>query len=103
MTRPVVVSIPHQLGKAEAKRRLEAGFGQVKQQLGGQLATLNDTWDGDRMGFDLGIMGQKVQGHLDVAEDHVRLEVQLPWMLAMFADKAKAVIQRQGTLLLEKR
>jgi hypothetical protein len=103
MTRPVVVSIPHQLGKAEAKRRLESGFGQVKQQLGGQIATLSDTWEGDRMGFELGIMGQKVRGHLDVTDDHVRLEVQLPWMLAMFADKAKAIIQRQGTLLLEKK
>lgn len=103
MTRPVVVSIPHQLGKAEAKRRLEAGFGQVKQQVGGQIATLSEAWEGDRMGFNLGIMGQTVTGHLDVAEDHVRLEVQLPWMLAMFAEKAKALIQRQGTLLLEKK
>ncbi len=103
MSKPVVVTIPHQLGKGEAKRRLEAGFGQVKQQLGGQLATLQDTWEGDRMGFNLGVMGQTVQGHLDVAEDHVRLEVQLPWMLAMFAEKAKELIRRQGTLLLEKK
>jgi hypothetical protein len=55
------------------------------------------------MGFNLGVMGQTVQGHLDVAEDNVRLEVQLPWMLAMFAEKAKEMIRRQGTLLLEKK
>ncbi len=103
MTKPVVVTIPHQLGRAEAKRRLEAGFGQVKQQLGGQLATLQVSWEGDRMGFYVGIMGQSVQGHLVVAEDSVRLEVQLPWMLAMFAEKAKEAIRRQGTLLLEKK
>jgi hypothetical protein len=29
--------------------------------------------------------------------------VQLPWLLAMVAEKAKALIQKQGTLMLEKK
>jgi hypothetical protein len=28
-----------------------------------------------------------------VAEDHVRLEVQLPWLLSMLANKAKALVE----------
>jgi hypothetical protein len=39
---------------------------------------------------------------VDVGEDHVRLEVQLPWVLAMVANKAKALVKRQGQLMLEK-
>jgi hypothetical protein len=38
-----------------------------------------------------------------VAEDSVRVEVQLPWMLSMVAEKAKGLIQKQGTLMLEKK
>jgi hypothetical protein len=38
----------------------------------------------------------------DVAEDHVRLEVQLPWLLSMLANKAKALVEKQGKLMLEK-
>jgi hypothetical protein len=32
----------------------------------------------------------------------VRLEVQLPWVLSLLANKAKELVQRQGKLMLEK-
>jgi hypothetical protein len=40
---------------------------------------------------------------LDVMNDQVRLELQLPWVLSVFAEKAKGLIQKQGTLMLEKK
>jgi hypothetical protein len=55
------------------------------------------------MDFRVGAMGQTVNGFLQVGEDHVRVEVQLPWILAMAAEKAKTFIQKQGTLMLEKK
>ncbi len=103
MTKPLVVSIPHSLGKAEATRRLQTGVGQLKSQFGDKIATVESQWAGDRMTFRVGAMGQTVTGHLDVADDNVRVEVMLPWILAMVADKAKGLIQKQGTLLLEKK
>jgi hypothetical protein len=39
---------------------------------------------------------------VDVAEDHVKLEVQLPWLLSILANKAKALVAKQGRLMLEK-
>jgi hypothetical protein len=39
---------------------------------------------------------------VDVAENHVRLQVQLPWLLSLLANKAKALIEKQGKLMLEK-
>ena len=103
MSKPLIVSIPHSLGKAEATRRLQGGVGQLKSQLGDKVATIEEQWAGDRMSFRVGAMGQTVTGHLDVMEDSVRVEVQLPWMLAMMAEKAKGYIQKQGTLMLEKK
>jgi hypothetical protein len=41
-------------------------------------------------------------GSVDVADDHVRLELQLPWLLALLAEKAKALVQKEGKLMLEK-
>ncbi|HEX2555904.1 MAG TPA: polyhydroxyalkanoic acid system family protein [Microvirga sp.] len=103
MTKPLIVSIPHSLGKAEASRRLRDGVGQLKTQFGNKIATVEERWEGDRLSFRVGAMGQTVTGHLDVAADSVRVEVQLPWVLAMVADKAKGLIQKQGTLMLEKK
>jgi hypothetical protein len=38
-----------------------------------------------------------------VADDHVRLEVTLPWLLQRFAEVAQAAIKNRGNLLLTKR
>jgi hypothetical protein len=103
MAKPLIVSIPHNLGKAEAMRRLQGGMSSVKSQFGDKVASINETWTGDRMDFRVGAMGQTVSGHLEVMEEQVRVEVQLPWILAMVAEKAKTFIQKQGTLMLEKK
>ena len=103
MSRPLIVSIPHSLGKVEAQRRLQGGMGQLKSSLGDKLTSIEDTWTGDRMDFKVGALGQSVSGHLEVMEDSVRLEVVLPWVLQVFAEKAKGYIQKQGTLMLEKK
>lgn len=103
MKKPLTVSIPHDLGKAEAARRLQQGVGQMKSQFGDKIAAIESTWSGDRMDFRVGLMGQNVSGHLEVKEDAVRVEVQLPWVLAMIAEKAKGFIRKQGTLMLEKK
>ncbi len=102
MSEPVVVTIPHKLGKQEAVRRLQAGFKNVRSTFGEKFVVVKDDWKGDHLDFHASLLGQNTTGTVDVAEDHVRLEVQLPWILAMFANKAKALVQKQGQLMLEK-
>jgi hypothetical protein len=103
MTQPVVVQIPHRLGKEEAARRLKAGFGNARSAFGAHFVVQEENWSGDRLDFRASVLGQATGGAIDVADDHVRIELQLPWMLAMIAEQAKALIQRQGQLLLEKK
>jgi hypothetical protein len=102
MPQPVIVTIPHRLGKAEAKRRLQSGFHNVRANVGESLMVLKDTWSGDHLDFQASLLGQSTTGTVEVAEDHVRLEVQLPWVLAVLAEKAKVLVERQGRLMLEK-
>jgi len=59
-------------------------------------------WSGDHLDFRASLLGQSTTGTIDVAEDHVRLEVQLPCLLSLLANKAKALVEKQGKLLLEK-
>src|SRR6476659_5236056 len=89
MSRPVSVTIPHSLGKDEARRRIETGFGQMRQQmLGGaagfmaKMFTLTDRWEGDQLQFEGSGMGQKMTGRLDVRDDAVQIQIDLPDMLA---------------------
>jgi hypothetical protein len=102
MSRPLVVSIPHQLGKEEALRRLKSGFGRARTTFGDKLAVIDETWSGDHLDFRAGILAQTVSGAIDVADDHVRIEVQLPWLLGLLAEQVRPFIERQGHLMLEK-
>jgi Putative polyhydroxyalkanoic acid system protein (PHA_gran_rgn) len=102
MSRPVVVTIPHRLSRQEAVRRLKAGFSNVRSSFGQGFVVVKDEWAGDHLDFRASLLGQTTTGSVDVADDHVRLEVQLPWVLALLAEKAKALVQREGRLMLEK-
>ncbi len=103
MSKPLVVSIPHSLGRAEATRRLQKGLVEARQKFGSVVGFVDETWTGDHLDFKVAAMGQTIGGRLDVADEAVRLEVDLPWILSVFAEKAKSMIQKQGTLMLEKK
>ena len=102
MAAPLVVSIPHRLGRDEAIRRLKAGLTRAASSIP-VLKVDEERWDGDRMMFRVRALGQAASGHIDVADDHVRLEVTLPWLLQRFAEVAQVAIKNRGNLLLTKR
>ena len=60
-------------------------------------------WDGDRLAFSAKVVGQAVAGRLDVLEDAVRMEIELPAFFAMIADKVKGRLKKEGQLMLEKK
>ena len=102
MSAPLVVSIPHRLGREEATRRLKAGLTRAASSIP-VLQVDEERWDENHMVFRVRALGQAASGHLDVADDHVRLEVTLPWLLQRFAQVAQLAIRNRGNLLLTKR
>src|SRR3712207_5797216 len=102
-SKPVSVIVPHQLGKLEAKNRLQRGMNQLPSQLLGMGTSVESQWTGDRMDFRMGIMNQTVTGRIDVLEDAVHIEVDLPWVLALMAEKMKAHIGQSAKLMLVKK
>jgi hypothetical protein len=103
MSQPLVMSIPHRLGKEEALRRLKSDLSSAGASFGHLFSINEQTWTGDRLQFRVTAVGQAVHGSIDVAENYVRLEVFLPWLLAMLAETLQPLIGREGTLLLEKK
>jgi hypothetical protein len=99
MSAPLVVSIPHRLGREEAVRRLRGGLARAAASV--PIMTVDEeTWNGDKMFFRVRALGQAASGNIDVADDHVRVEVMLPWLLQRFAQVAQTAIRDRGTLLL---
>ena len=103
MPQPLIVSLPHNLGKDEAIRRIKSGLATVEAQFGRLLSVQEQGWQDERLNFRVAALGQAASGTIDVADDHVRLEVTLPWLLAKAAEQIQRAVQRQGTALLEKK
>ena len=98
----ITVHIPHQLGRAEARRRIETGFSKITHVLPGGAGTCSERWDGDRLIFAVGALGQTVSGVASVLDDTVTIEIELPGVLGMLAGGLKDRLQKAGQLLLKK-
>jgi hypothetical protein len=106
MATPLTVNVPHNLGKAEARRRIEEGFGTIQQSMTGGLMgmlSFQKRWENDRLHFEGGALGQKMSGSLDILENAVKIEINLPDLLAAIADRMKGTLQKQTQRLLEKK
>ena len=102
MPGPLIVSIPHSLGREEAMRRLKAGLSRAATKVP-ILAVDEERWEDNRMIFRVRALGQAANGHVDVEQDHVKVEVTLPFLLQRFAEMAQAAIRDRGKLLLTKK
>ncbi|MDM0019028.1 polyhydroxyalkanoic acid system family protein [Variovorax saccharolyticus] len=103
MGSPITISIPHQLGRAEARRRIEGGFAKIVDLLPGSSGSANQHWDGDRLIFTVAALGQTVSGVIQVLDTTVAMEIELPGVLRVVASGLKERLQKMGRLLLEKR
>ncbi len=96
---PIALDIPHQLGKAAARERLDRGIGKIGTMIPGRGEVQHD-WNRDTMAFTLTAMGQAMQCTATVYDAHVYAIVDLPPMLTLFAGKIREVLPRALPKLL---
>ena len=78
MSTPITINLPHQHGRVEARRRIEAGFAKVVHSLPGGAGGYSERWEGDRLVFSATARGQTVSGVIDVLDTVVKMEIVLP-------------------------
>ena len=103
MSRPLVVSIPHRLAKEEAVSCIKVGLRDVQTKYGNLFAVQEELWTGSNLRFRVSALGQAMSGSISVTDDHVNLEVYLPWLLAKVAAAIQPLVRKEGVLLLEKK
>ncbi len=103
MRETISVSIPHHLGKGEALRRIKDGVVEARTKFASLLTVQQADWSGDTLAFQVSAVAQQVGGTIQVLDDSVKLDVQLPWLLAKLAKVIAPAVKKEGTLLLEKK
>ena len=103
MNAPLTVSVPHRLGKDEAARRLKGGLSRMASNLGALITIEQEVWSGDKLTFQMRALGQSAAGTIEVFEEHIRIDVTLPWLLAKLGERLLPAMRKEATLLLEKK
>lgn len=94
------VPIPHQLGKEEAKRRLKARAGEAGSLIPGGDVTV--TWPSeDRMAMAVKAMGQSINTTVDVEDEAVIFQLDLPPGLSFVEPMIRGLIADKGQKLLK--
>jgi putative polyhydroxyalkanoate system protein len=102
MSQPLIVLVPHRLGRQEARRRLDRGIGRLEDELGTILSGLDHHWQGDTLNFTASAMWQRITGRIEVLDDAVRVEIELPWVMQFLRDTITKRVRGRSVALLEK-
>jgi hypothetical protein len=101
MSVPVIIDVPHRLGRAGARERLKSRIGELGGHMPGGLGEVHASWPSeDEMALDISAMGQSIPAKLEIMDDVVRVHISLPPMLAYFSGLIGAAVRDQGTKLL---
>ena len=101
MGKPLTVTIPHSLGAAQAKQRISEGCERLRQQYASQITRADIVWQGERAELKVGAHGQVITARIDVQEDHLKIEVDLPWLLQKLARPLETFLARTGAETLK--
>ena len=94
------ISIPHSLGREEARRRMHEGLEKARQSYAGQLGQVEQRWNGDRLDFAVSSLGQRVSGWVEVRDKDVQIHLLLPWLLARLAERLRPRIEGEARRVL---
>lgn len=100
MAQPIDVAIPHKLGREEARRRIAGNIDKLQSYIPGGAA-VTSSWTGDRLDLGVGALGQHLDAAITVEDKQVRVHIDLPGMLGLFAAPIEAALKSKGPELLE--
>lgn len=92
MSKSIVVTIPHNLGAEAARKRVAEQLEKLRREYLDKVAHSEVEWSGERAVVRVSALGQKATAQIDVLNDALRIEVQLPWLLAALSNKVQDVL-----------
>ena len=66
------------------------------------MISMQERWEGDRLHFEGGALGQRISGRIDILADSIAIQVDLPDFLVGMADTVLANVKTQAQKLLAK-
>lgn len=84
----------HNLGSLEAKNRVLQFGEKIKTEYSDKISNYSENWNGNEGIFNMSIMGQKIEGKIEIAENFVTIEGSVPFMLKFFESQIESTIRK---------
>ena len=94
------VTVPHALGLETANERLKGFMGKIKEKYQSQVSNLEESWAGNTLNFGFTTFGFPIKGAVNVEQNQVVLDGDLPFAAMMFKGKIEQEIKDQLARLL---
>ena len=88
----MIIKIKHRLSKIEALDRIKTLLENIKIEYISEFEDLHEQWDSDKGMFNLKIKGYKVSGTVQSKDSLIELNLNLPLVAILFAEKIKGHI-----------
>jgi hypothetical protein len=92
MSNAITVTVPHDLGVEAAKARVSEQLSKMQREYVDKVAHSEVTWAGDVGTVRVTALGQTATAQITVLKDLLRIDVQLPWVLAAISGKLQQFI-----------
>ncbi|WP_457796024.1 polyhydroxyalkanoic acid system family protein [Methylocystis sp. S23] len=96
MSSTITITVPHNLGVETAKKRLAERITALQREYVDKIAKSEVTWSGDVATIRVAAVGQTATAQMTVLPEVVRIDVQLPWLLAKLAGGLQGFISQNA-------
>lgn len=98
------IALPHKLGREEVRRRMHAHADEIGSYFPPGMATVETQWPNeDQMDLFITAAGQQIDGQIEVGDDTVVIEMDLPAILGFLGGTLERAVRKHGGKLLEKK
>jgi len=89
------VTVPHTLSQEDAKSRLERFAESLEARFQDKVSDLSQSWEGNSLSFAFKTFGIKIGGKIDVNDDNLAVQGDIPITAMVFKGKIESDIREQ--------
>ncbi|HEX6431407.1 MAG TPA: polyhydroxyalkanoic acid system family protein [Niastella sp.] len=94
------LNIPHTQTQEEALSRVKQLLSRLQEEQKGTVTNVQENWDGANGSFSFSAKGFNIAGTLQVTENEVHLESDLPFAVSLFKGQIASMITEKAKTLL---
>ncbi|WP_374530122.1 polyhydroxyalkanoic acid system family protein [Novosphingobium sp.] len=95
------MTFPHSLGREEVRRRVREHEGEIAQIAPAGMAEVTTSWPSeDKMALSVTAMGKTIEGCVDISDDALAFEFDLPMALSFVGPMIRSAIEPKAKKLL---